>query len=163
MLEHRFGAAFFHFDQLIDELHGAGAIKRDHVDDVIDFFKAKFAASFHHAAGLQLEHAHRFGTVENLEGFGIFERHIGNAEARNLFSNVRLGIVNHGQVFQTKKVHLQQGHILDRIHVELRHHLPFVADGQWNMLVERSIADHHACRMHAGIANKAFKFQRVVP
>lgn len=50
MLVFYFGDAFFDVDHLVDELHGAGAVEGEEVDDVFDFVDAVFFTGFDHAA-----------------------------------------------------------------------------------------------------------------
>jgi hypothetical protein len=76
MLVHRLLAALLHLDHLVDELHRARAVEREQVDDVVDLLDLVFAAGFDHAAGFQLEHAHRLAAVEDFEGRLVVERHL---------------------------------------------------------------------------------------
>ncbi len=76
MLVHRLLAAFLDIEHLVDELHGTGPIDRQQVDDVVDLLELVFAAGFDHAAGFQLEHAHRLAAVEELESGWVIERDV---------------------------------------------------------------------------------------
>ena len=156
-------AAFFHLDHLVDELHRARPVEGEQVDDVIDLLDLVFAAGFDHAAGFELEHAHRLAAVEDLEGPVVVERDLLDFEIRLALADVADGFLDDGEVFQPEEVHLQQAHLGDRAHVILGDHLALVATGQRDVFVERAVADDDAGGVDADVAVDAFQLERVVP
>ena len=127
MLVHRAGAAFFHVQHLVDELHGSRAINGEKVDDVVDLLDGILAAGLDHAAGFQLEHTHRLAAVEELEGFPVLQRNVLDREVRRVLADVLHRFLDDGEVLQPEEVHLQKADIGDGLHVVLGDDFPFVS------------------------------------
>jgi hypothetical protein len=69
------------------------------------------------------------------------------------------GIVENGERGKTEEVHLQQAHLLDGHHVEGSYDfivLRFMERDQFRQGTRRN---HHACRVHARIADEPFELQ----
>ena len=132
-------AALLHLDHLVDELHRARTIEGEQVDDVVDLpDPVALAAGLGHAAGLELEHAHRLAAVEQVEGRLVVQRNLAGcrspAASRRMW---RDGLLDHGEVLEPEEVHLEQPDLGDGAHVELGDDLALVAAGQRDVLVER--------------------------
>ena len=135
MLIHRPRPALFHIEHLVDELHGAGPVDGEQVDDVIDLLDGILAAGFDHAAGFQLEHAHGFPAVEQFESFPIFQRNRLDREIRRVPADVLHGLVDDREVLQAEEIHLQQAHVGDGLHVILGDDFAFVTTGERDVFV----------------------------
>lgn len=128
VLVHGFFSAFFDLDHLIDELHGAGAVEGEEVDDVVDFLDLVFAAGFDHSAGFELEHAHGLAAVEDVEGLLVVEGDFLDAEAADFGADVVDGFLDDGEVFQPEEVHFEESDLGDGTHVILGDDFALVAD-----------------------------------
>ena len=156
-------AAFFHLDHLVDELHGTRAVEREQVDDVINLLDLVFAAGFHHAAGFELEYAHRLAAVEQVEGRLVVERDLGDVETRLVPADVLHSLMDHGEVSQAEEVHFQKAHLSDGTHVVLRDHFALVAAGERHVIIEFAVADHDAGGVDAHVAVESFEGEGVFP
>ena len=86
----------FHFavpalDEIGNQVHRPGPVKRDQRGDVFDGTDLEFAAQIAHPAGFQLENADGVGLVEQVVGFGVVERQVVNRnfDAPALFAPAR--------------------------------------------------------------------------
>ena len=158
----------FHFavaalDEFRNELHRAGPVKRHQRGDVFDGADLKFAAQIAHPAGFQLEHAERFGAVEQVVCFCVIQRQIVNRH----FDVMRAldhfaGIANDGECLQPEKIHLQQAEIADGIHRVLRDERAAFVLLERQQIHQGLIADDDAGGVDAGVARDVFKDERGV-
>ena len=65
-------------------------------------------------------------------------------------------------VVRPKEVHLEQAHLLDRLHVVGGDDFLVLCTRHRNQLGERLRRDHDTCGMNAGAANQTFKPHRSV-
>ena len=71
-------------------------------------------------------------------------------------------IGQHGESGEAQKIHLQQAHLFDGLHIEGSDDLFVLGAVQWNQIDERLRRDHHAGGMHTGIAHQSFQLARCV-
>ena len=71
-------------------------------------------------------------------------------------------IGQHGEGGEAQKIHLQQAHLFDGLHIEGSDDLFVLGAVQWNQIDERLRCDHHAGGMHTGIAHQSFQLARCV-
>ena len=146
----------------VDILHRTGTVERDQGDQVLDRIGLHLFQRIAHARAFQLEHADRMPRLEKVEGRLVVEidaldiRHI-LAGRRNITQRPR----DHRQRLEAQKVKLHQACRLNPFHVELgcRDVGPRIAIER-DKLGEFAIADHHACGVRGGVAEKAFQLQR---
>ena len=75
-----FDLAVAALDEIGNQVHRAGAIKRHERRDVLDGTDLEFSAQVAHPAGFQLEHAERFRAVQQVVGFFVVERQMVNVD-----------------------------------------------------------------------------------
>ena len=72
-----------------------------------------------------------------------------------------------GQGFQTQEVHFQETHFINRAHVALGDdgcmRIRQVVTGERHMLVQRTVTNHDARRVHAHVADQPFQARRITP
>ncbi len=114
-------AAPFALDELVDHaaLNGTGAVEGVEGGEVFDGVGLVAAEDVAHAAGFKLEDAGGEGAVEDLlVGVGVVERDEGHVDgfAGGLLDELE-AVVDDGQGRQAEKVHLEQAHLFDGLHV----------------------------------------------
>ena len=136
----------------------AGTIERVQRGQVFELRRPCFPKQVDHAARLELEHALGAPFLEQAEHFGIVERQILDVDVDALDRLGRLdGVVDHRQRAQAEEVHLEQTHLLDHAHVELRHDFIAVRAVQRHVVRDRLGRDHHAGRVHARVPRQPFQ------
>ena len=151
------------FDEFRNQLHRAGAIKRDQRRDVFDGTDLKFAAQIAHPAGFQLEYAERFRAIEQVVGFLVIERqvvdwHFDAVRAPDHFARV----ADDRERLQTEKIHLQQAEVTNGIHRVLRDERAAFVLLERQQIHERLVADDDAGGVDGGVARDVFKDERGV-
>ena len=144
------------FDEAGDAVHGAGPVEGDDGGDVLNALGLEPDADAGHASAFQLEHAAGAAGGEHLKGLLIVLRHGLNAKARGMAADQLHRVVQHCQVPQAQKVHLQQAQLLQGGHLVLADH-GLVIGGQGHIFVHRPLRDHHAGGVGGGVAGHALQ------
>ena len=131
-----------------DRIHRARAIERDKRDEIVDVVRAHLAQQIAHALTFELEHAHAVAARQHLVRGFVLELDVlgveNDAAALEQFFRLR----NHRQRLEAEEVELHQPGLFRVLIVELRHrHFGTRIAIERHDLVERPVADHHACRM----------------
>ena len=106
------------------------------------------------ARALELEHADSAPGGEHIKRFLVIERDALDLKPRLAAAHLPCRVLEHGEVAQTEKVHLQQPQLLERRHLELAHERAVVA-GQRHVGVHRLLRDDHARRVRGRVARHA--------
>ena len=163
MLVFDFDFAVAALDEFRNQLHRAGPVKRHQRRDVFDGTDLEFAAQIAHPAGFQLEHAERFGAVEQVVGFLVVERqivdrHLDAVGALDHFA----GVADDGERLQPEKIHLQQAEVADGIHRVLRDERAAFVLLERQQIHQRLVADDDAGGVDGGVAREVFEDERGV-
>ena len=147
-----------------DVLHGTGAIECDHRGDVADGRRLQLFDVAGHATAFKLEDADRLAGREQLECVGVIERDVRQVEPNaSSVGDKTAGLVEHGQVDQSEKVHLEQSECGDGVHGVLsggRQGTGLVSPLralERDDLIERLLGNDDARRVRAGVARYAFQ------
>ena len=137
-----------------DALHRPGAVERDDGGDVLDAARAQTHAHGRDARALELEHADGAPGGKHVKRLFIVERDALDLKPRLAAAHLARRVLEHGEVAQTEKVHLQQAELLERRHLELAHERAVVAR-QRHVGVHRLLRDDHARRVRGRVARHA--------
>ena len=137
-----------------DALHRPGAVERDDGGDVLDAARAQPHAHGRDARALELEHADGAPGGEHVKRLLIVERDALDLKPRLAAAHLPRRVLEHGEVAQAEKVHLQQPQLLERRHLELAHERAVVA-GQRHVGVHRLLRDDHARRVRGRMPRHA--------
>ena len=137
-----------------DTLHRPGAVERDDGGDVLDAARAQPHAHGRDARALELEHADGAPGGEHVKRFLVIERDALDLKPRLAAAHLPRRVLEHGEVAQAEKVHLQQTELLERRHLELAHERAVVAC-QRHVGVHRPLRDDHARRVRGRVARHA--------
>ena len=129
-----------------DALHRTRAVERDDGGDVLDAARAQTHAHGGDARALELKHADGAPGGEHIKRLLIVERDALDLKLRHAAAHAARRVLEHGEVAQTKKVHLQQTELLERRHLILAHERAVIAR-QRHVGVHRLLGDDHARRM----------------
>ena len=151
-------------DEIVDHVHGAGAVERVERDQILDAVRLIAAQNVAHAGGFELEHAAGVGLAENLlVGFLIVERQVFDVQLHAAMAFDQLErVLDDGQGGQPQEIHLEQAELLQAHHVVLGDDFVFVGLVERNQFPQRQRRDHHAGRVDAGIARHALQALRDV-
>ena len=150
--------ALFALHERGDHVHGAGAIERQDSDDFFDAGGLEVGQDAAHAAGFELEHAHRVRPLKELKRFRVIQRqlHEIHVVAVDQLDQVDC-LLQDGEGLEAEKVHLQQTDLLDRLLGVLGDGRAVLVASERYEVYERLVADHHAGCVDAGVAVKALK------
>ena len=138
----------------------AGAVERVERGEVLELRRARLAEQVDHAARLELEHALGAPFLEEAEDVGIVEREVVDVDVVSVLRLRRLdGVVDDRQRPQAEEVHLQEAHLLDHAHVELRHDFIAVRAVERDVVRHRLRRDDDAGGVHAGVAGEPFELR----
>ena len=144
-----------------DVLHRAGTVERDDGDHVFDIVRPDAAERVAHARALELEHAKRLAARHQVVGGGVIEAAPAGADFLAAGRDELHRAVNDRQGLEAEEVELHEPGHLGIFHVELRGR-----QFRTRIIVERhevdqrTVCDHHACRVGAGVAVEPFKGAR---
>ncbi len=143
-------AAVFALDEVLDPLHGTGAVEGDHGDDVVEHGGFEVAEVALHAGRFQLEHAGGVAGAEQLEGLGVVQRKAGDIDVGAVdFADDAQRIVDDGEVGQAEEIHFEQAELLDRAHGVLRGEAAFLGALERHVGNDWLGRNHHAGRVHS--------------
>ncbi len=139
--------------------HRAGAVQRQHRDDVVELGGLHAAQQIAHRPAVELEHAQGVAAAQQLIGGSVIQRDGFQVEVNSPVGlDVIQGVADDRQVAQAQEIHLQQADGLTRRVV------PAGDDGavlrplpQRNGLGQRLAAHDHRTRVHPGVADQAFQ------
>ena len=147
-------------DELVDHARtqGAGAVQREHGDDVLEAGGLEHAQVLAHAAALHLEDAVGVAAAENLVGLGIGQGQ--RVQVRGLFAlapdDVQ-GVLHHGHGAQAQEVELDQADLLDQLHVVLGDYFALFPPVQRQVVQHGPVGDDDARRVGRGVAREALQ------
>ena len=159
------------FDEIINHaaLDRAGPVERIQGGQVFNRVWVVAAQHVSHAVRFKLEDAGGESAVEDFfVGFLVFEWYVVKRDECGAGAPARvfplsLGdqlerVIENGQRGQSKEVHLEQAHLLDRDHVEGGDDFVVLGLVQRNQFDERPRRNHHTRRVHARVADQSFEF-----
>ncbi len=153
-------------DEIGDEIHRAGTVKRIKCDQVFQPVRLGLHQGIFHAGGLELENRRRIRRLENgVIGGTIVERQSlqVNLNAFNLTYQTH-GFVENRQGTQAEKVEFDQAGLFDVVLVKLRDDR--VCTGrriQGAKVGQTARGNEHAAGMHADIPRQTLQLQRKRP
>ena len=150
--------ALFCFHEFRDQFHRARPIERDQRDDVVEFANVELLRQTGHAARFHLEEADCVAAVVEGEGCGIIERNLLQRKIQLAFVNERHGLLDRGECFEPKEIHLEQAEIIERPHRILADDVvTFHVSTKRDVIGKIAIADHHTGRVHAGVTRQTLQ------
>jgi len=148
-------------DEIVDIIHGPGTIEGIHGDEVFQAGGLELTQILLHAGTFKLEKADGFTPGEDLIDPGVVERDGIDVDLDAPGCNGLDRLLDHRQGAQSEKIHLEQTHLLQRLHVVLGGDVAFLG------LVERHIVgqlfrcDEHAGGMGGGVPRQTLQDERM--
>src|SRR6185312_5689589 len=142
-------------------LNWARTIERVQCRKVIN--RTRLVAPQHvgHAARFKLEDAGgQSGVKDAFVSLGIVERDIFQINGRAALRNKLQRVVDDGESGEPQKIHLEQAHLLDRLHVLGGHNFVVLRFVQRNEFGERFGRNHNTGSVYPGVAHQSFQLQR---
>ncbi len=146
-----------------DIVHRTGPIERHERDDVAEIGRTHGGQRLAHPFRFQLEHAHRVAPLEQIINGAVIP-----AERIKLHRNAACRqqlhrLLQHRQGLEAQKVELHKAGPFDIFHVELGdRHVGSGITVERHQLLQRPVADHHACGMGGAMARKALQLHCIV-
>jgi hypothetical protein len=138
-------------------LQRAGAIKREHGDDVFEAVRLEPRQQLTHALGFELEDTERVAALEKVVGRRILEADLGPVDRDAvLLAHHRLGFFEDRQRLEAQEVHLEHADVFEVGHLPLRRDVVAVAI-QRHELVERLVGEHDARGVGGCVAAETFE------
>ena len=146
-------------DEVVDHVHGAGAVERVEGDQVFDAVRLIAAQDVAHPGGFELEHAAGERLAEDLRvGLLVVDRKFFHRQLDAAMALDQLeGIRDDGERGQAQEIHLEERQFLQAVHVVLRDNFVFVGLVERDDLAQRQRRNHHARRVDAGVARHALQ------
>ena len=141
-----------------NKLHGPRTEQRYPGYNILKILRLQFLHKVSHPAALQLEYPLRPAGADGGKHFIVVEFHV--IHVRRIAAPLGdhpAGILDHPQVSEPQKVHLEKSQLLYRRHRKLRHDRSVLGSGQGHKILRRLLADHHPRRMHGHIPRKSLQ------
>ena len=145
-----------------DVIHRSRPIQGHHGDDVLEAIGLEPFEAIAHARAFELEDAHRIGAGQQLVAGLVIERQrrkidIDAAPALHQIN----GLAQYRQGLETQEVELDEACGLHQLPVELRDREARLGVAiERHQLFERTVADHHACRVRRSVPVKPLELLR---
>ncbi len=141
--------------------HRAWAVQRHGGDQVLQAGRTHLPQHVAHAGTFELEHAGGVAAGQHLEGARVVERQHRQVDGDTEALEHLHAALQDGERGQAQEVELHQAGLLDELHVVLGdQHVALGVAIQRHQLVQRTVADHHAGGVGAGVAVQPFQLQR---
>ena len=140
-------------------LHRSRAIKRVHRNNIANRIRLQLLQISFHPRAFKLEHPRRIAPAKQAMGRLIVQRQVIHIHIHAVICLHHFhGIVDHRQVANPQKIHLQKAQILNVVHIVLRHHLAafgrFVNGHKFGHWLGRN---HHGSRVNRRMARQTFE------
>ena len=133
-------------------IHRSGSIKSNQGNDLIDIRDRHLPAETSHAIGFELKDSNRPGFIEEFKSGFVFEGSFRYPEFLESFfsADMAFRFRNHGQGFETQKVHFQKTQLFHRI-LGILSCEDSILRSQWHQFFQRTVGNDNASRMSTHI------------
>ena len=145
-------------DILGNEIHGAGTVKGDSRDHILQALRFQLFHKAFHSRALKLEHAVGAAGSQRVQNFFVVKIYFTDIQTDpSVLLHQMHRVLDHRQRSQAQEIHLQKPQLLQGGHGKLCGDGSVLGAGQGNIFVHGFLADHHAGGVHGRMAGKPFQ------